>query len=53
MIAVRLLLDFAGCDPNPARDPRVRLPKQVRDEPEPPRPTTFWRSLALSARSGG
>ena len=36
MIAVRLLLDFAGCDPNPARDPKVRLPKQVRDEPQPP-----------------
>jgi integrase len=36
MIAVRLLLDFAGCDPNPARDPRIRLPKQVRDEPDPP-----------------
>src|SRR3954451_1893008 len=36
VIAVRLLLDFAGCDPNPARDARVRLPKQVRDEPAPP-----------------
>lgn len=36
MIAVRLLLDFAGCDPNPARDPRIKLPKQVRDEPDPP-----------------
>jgi integrase len=36
VIAVRLLLDFAGCDPNPARDPKVKLPKQVRDEPQPP-----------------
>jgi integrase len=36
VIAVRLLLDFAGCDPNPARDPRVKLPKHVRDEPDPP-----------------
>lgn len=36
VIAARLLLDFAGCDPNPARDPRVRLPKHVRNEPDPP-----------------
>jgi integrase len=36
VIAVRLLLDFAGCDPNPARDPRVKLPKHVREEPDPP-----------------
>jgi integrase len=35
-IAFRLLLDHAGVDPNPARDPRVKLPKQVRDEPNPP-----------------
>ncbi len=36
MIAARLLLDFAGCDPNPARDAKVKLPKQVREEPQPP-----------------
>jgi integrase len=36
VIAFRLLLDFAGCDPNPARDPRVKLPKRVREEPSPP-----------------
>jgi integrase len=36
VIAARLLLDFAGVDPNPARDPRVRLPKHVRNEPDPP-----------------
>ena len=36
VIAARLLLDFAGCDPNPARDPKVKLPKQVREEPQPP-----------------
>src|SRR5207302_9597665 len=36
LIALRLLLGFAGCDPNPARDPRVRLPKRVREEPKPP-----------------
>jgi integrase len=36
VIAVRLLLDFAGCDPNPARDAKIKLPKQVREEPQPP-----------------
>ena len=29
LIAFRLLLDHADVDPNPARDPRVKLPKQV------------------------
>ena len=36
LIAFRLLLDHASVDPNPARDPRVRLPKRVREEPQPP-----------------
>lgn len=36
LIAFRLLLDYVGVDPNPARDPRVKLPKRVRDEPQPP-----------------
>jgi integrase len=36
LLTFRLLLDFAGVDPNPARDPRVRKPKQVREEPNPP-----------------
>ena len=36
LIAFRLLLDHAGIDPNPARDPRVKLPKRVREEPSPP-----------------
>lgn len=29
-------LDFAGVQPNPARDPRVRLPREERAEIEPP-----------------
>jgi hypothetical protein len=33
---LRLVLDFAGVDPNVARDRRVRLPRIVREEPEPP-----------------
>jgi integrase len=36
LIAFRLLLDYVGVDPNPARDPRVKLPKRVREEPQPP-----------------
>lgn len=35
-IVFRLVLDHTGVDPNPARDPRVKLPKNVRDEPNPP-----------------
>jgi integrase len=36
LIAFRLLLDYAGLEENPARDPRVKLPKRVREEPNPP-----------------
>ena len=36
LIAFRLLLDHVGLEPNVARDPRVKLPKQVREEPNPP-----------------
>ena len=30
------MLDHVGLDPNVARDPKIRLPKQVREEPQPP-----------------
>ncbi len=36
LILFRLLLDYAAVDPNTARDPRVKLPKRVREEPAPP-----------------
>ena len=36
LLTFRLLLDYVGLDPNPARDPRVKLPKRVREEPQPP-----------------
>jgi integrase len=36
LLTFRLLLDFASAEPNPARDPRVKLPKQTREEPNPP-----------------
>lgn len=33
---LRAILDFAGAEPNPCRDPRVRLPRQARQEINPP-----------------
>ena len=36
LIVLRLLLDYTGLIDNPARDPRVKLPKRVREEPVPP-----------------
>ena len=33
---LRAVLDFAGVDPNPARDRSVRLPRIEREEPTPP-----------------
>jgi integrase len=36
VVVLRLLLDFVGLEENPARDSRVKLPKQTREEPNPP-----------------
>jgi integrase len=36
VVTLRQLLDFAGVDPNPARDKRVKLPAIVVEEPQPP-----------------
>jgi integrase len=33
---LRAILDFADADPNPARDPRVRLPREEQAIPDPP-----------------
>lgn len=63
LIAFRLLLDYAGVDPNPARDPRVKLPKRVREEVAPP-PADHtlailealgdkWRLLFVTIEQGG
>jgi integrase len=47
----RLLLDFAGVDPNPARDKRVKLPSIVEEEPNPPTAKQFLAILdAIPAR---
>jgi integrase len=42
---LRLLLDFAGTDPNPARDRRVKLPRLVVEEPTPPSAKQFLAIL--------
>lgn len=62
LIAFRLLLDFANVDPNPARDPRVKLPKRTREEPNPPSGEHFlaileamperWRLLFITTEQG-
>ena len=41
----RLLLDFAGVEPNPARDKRVKLPTIVEEEPNPPTAKQFLAIL--------
>jgi integrase len=62
LIAFRLLLDFVGLEENPARDPRVKLPKRVREEPQPPSAEQFtaileamsekWRLLFVTIEQG-
>jgi integrase len=42
---LRLVLDFAGIDPNPARDRRVKLPPIIVDEPNPPSSEHFLAIL--------
>ena len=34
--SLRLAIDFAGVEPNPARDRRLRVPKPVKAERDPP-----------------
>jgi integrase len=36
LLSLRMLLDFIGLEPNVARDSRIKKPKQVRVEPQPP-----------------
>jgi integrase len=43
---LRQVLDFAGADPNPARDKRVKLPRGEIDVPEPPSEATVVAIVA-------
>jgi integrase len=45
MGTLRLLLDYAGLDENPARDKRVKLPTVVVEEPQPPTAKQFLAIL--------
>jgi integrase len=44
---LRQVLDFADVEPNVARDRRVKLPRVVREEPEPP---DAWAVLAMLSK---
>jgi integrase len=46
LLTFRLLLDYVGLEPNVARDARVKLPKQVREEPRPPSADHFLAIVA-------
>ena len=62
LISLRLLLDFVGLDENAARDPRVKLPKRTREEPQPPSADQYlailtalgpkWRLLFVTIEQG-
>lgn len=56
LTTLKLTLDFAGVDPNPARDPGLRIPQAVKSEATPPTadqlvrmlnamPTRYWLPL--------
>lgn len=49
MRVVKQTLDFAGVDPNPARDRRVKLPARVRGEVQPPSKAEFLAILRVVA----
>jgi integrase len=43
---LRQVLDFAGCDPNPAKDRRVKLPRHEATIPDPPSESTVAAIVA-------
>jgi integrase len=43
---LRQVLDFAGCDPNPAKDKRVKLPRHEATIPDPPSESTVAAIVA-------
>lgn len=62
LLSLRMLFDFIGLEPNVARDPRIKKPKQVREEPQPPTADHFlaiiealgerWRLLFVTIEQG-
>jgi len=59
----KMLLDFVGIEPNPARDRRVKLPKGITEEANPPSDEHFleildkllprWRLFFITIEQGG
>ena len=62
LLSLRMLIDFIGIEPNVARDPRVKKPKEVREEPQPPPAEHFaaileatgakWKLLFVTIEQG-
>jgi len=60
---LKVLMDFIGIEPNPARDPRVKLPKRVTEEVNPPSDDHYlaiidtlmerWRLSFVTIEQGG
>lgn len=59
----KVLVDYVGIEPNPARDPKVKLPRQVSEEANPPSDEHFlaivenllprWRLFFITVEQGG
>ena len=59
----KMLMDFTGVEPNIVRDPRVKLPKRITEEANPPSDEHFlaiietllprWRLFFLTVEQGG
>jgi integrase len=47
---LRQVLDFAGCDPNPAKDRRVKLPRHEATIPDPPSESAVAAIVANAPR---
>ena len=60
---LKVLLDFVGVEPNPARDAKVKLPRRVSEEANPPSDAHFlaiiekllprWRLFFITVEQGG
>lgn len=49
----KVLMDYIGVEPNPARDARVKLPRRVTEEANPPSDEHFLAIVDSSCRAGG
>lgn len=59
----KVMMDYIGIEPNPARDPKVKLPRRVTEEANPPSDEHFlaivetllprWRLFYITIEQGG